>query len=81
MYLLPVTTEYVEEVIDRERPDGLFLQFGGQTALNTGIDLYHKGILERYGVRVCGTSVPTIIATEDRQVFADVSAVVWCVLK
>jgi carbamoyl-phosphate synthase large subunit len=69
VYFLPVTTEYVEEVIKREQPDGLLLGFGGQTALNTGVDLFEKGILKKYGVEVLGTQVDTIIATEDRDLF------------
>jgi len=75
-YFEPVTPEFVTKVIDRERPDGLLLQFGGQTALNCGIELNKRvngqpSILERYGVKVLGTPVDTIIATEDRQIFSD----------
>eukprot|EP00050_Salpingoeca_kvevrii_P012055 m.20113 g.20113 ORF g.20113 m.20113 type:complete len:1543 (+) comp3806_c0_seq1:175-4803(+) len=71
VYFLPVTKEFVTEVIEKEKPDGLFLQFGGQTALNCGVELENEGVLAHYGVRVLGTSVASIIATEDRQIFAD----------
>ncbi|MDE7074944.1 MAG: carbamoyl-phosphate synthase (glutamine-hydrolyzing) large subunit [Odoribacter sp.] len=71
IYYLPVTSEYVEEVIQKERPDGILLAFGGQTALNCGVELYRKGILEKYGVQVLGTPVQAIIDTEDREIFAD----------
>ena len=69
IYFLPVTAAFVEKVIAKERPDGIFLSFGGQTALNCGIELYEKGILEKYGVRVLGTPVQTVIDTEDRERF------------
>jgi carbamoyl-phosphate synthase large subunit len=69
VYFLPVTPEYVEKVIERERPDGILLAFGGQTALNCGVALYKRGILEKYGVRVLGTPVQAIIDTEDRDIF------------
>lgn len=71
VYFVPVTPAYVTKVIEEERPDGILLQFGGQTALNCGIELYRSKTLERYGVAVLGTSVETIIATEDREVFSD----------
>eukprot|EP01125_Pyxidicula_operculata_P003023 TRINITY_DN1312_c0_g1_i1.p1 TRINITY_DN1312_c0_g1~~TRINITY_DN1312_c0_g1_i1.p1 ORF type:complete len:2089 (+),score=499.75 TRINITY_DN1312_c0_g1_i1:1107-7373(+) len=71
VYFLPVTPEYVKKVIEIERPDGLFLQFGGQTALNCGVELYRQGYFEKMGVRVLGTPVESIIATEDREIFAD----------
>ena len=71
VYLLPVTPEYVEEVIARERPEGVILSMGGQTGLNCGIELEKRGILEKYGVRVLGTSVASIEATEDRGIFSD----------
>ena len=71
IYFLPVTPAFVEKVIAKERPDGIFLSFGGQTALNCGIELYKSGILEKYGVRVLGTSVQTIIDTEDRELFVE----------
>lgn len=70
VYILPVTFDFVKEVIIRERPDAIFLQFGGQTALNCGIELDHAGVFKEYGVRVLGTSVDSIIATEDRDIFA-----------
>ena len=70
IYYLPVTPEFVEKVIAKERPDGILLSFGGQTALNCGVALYKSGVLDRYGVRVLGTSVQAIIDTEDREIFA-----------
>ena len=70
IYYLPVTPEYVEEVIKKERPDGILLSFGGQTALNCGVELYRKGIFEKYDVQVLGTPVQAIIDTEDREIFA-----------
>ncbi|MDR2891390.1 MAG: carbamoyl-phosphate synthase (glutamine-hydrolyzing) large subunit [Alistipes sp.] len=69
VYFLPVTPEYVEKVIARERPDGIMLAFGGQTALNCGVALHKSGVLEKYGVRVLGTPVQAIIDTEDRELF------------
>jgi carbamoyl-phosphate synthase large subunit len=71
VYLLPVTVEFVEKVIERERPDGIFLSFGGQTALNCGLELERIGILEKYRVKVLGTPVSAIALTEDRKKFAD----------
>ena len=71
VYFLPVTPEFVEQVIERERPDGIMLAFGGQTALNCGVKLYESGVLERYGVRVLGTPVQAIIDTEDREKFVE----------
>lgn len=103
MYLLPLTPDFIKEVIEKERPDGIMLQFGGQTALNCGVELDQRGascvhtymvlrhelrfspvsflffflllpllgILSHHGVRVLGTSVPSIIATEDREIFAN----------
>ncbi|KAI1383180.1 putative carbamoyl-phosphate synthase arginine-specific large chain [Hypoxylon trugodes] len=70
IYYLPVTPEYVSYVIERERPDGIFLSFGGQTALNLGVQMQRMGILERYGVKVLGTSVHTLELSEDRDLFA-----------
>jgi carbamoylphosphate synthase large subunit len=64
-----VTPEFVERVIEKERPDGILLSFGGQTALNCGVALYEKGVLEKYGVKVLGTPVQAIIDTEDRDLF------------
>ncbi|MCD7969934.1 MAG: carbamoyl-phosphate synthase (glutamine-hydrolyzing) large subunit [Alistipes sp.] len=69
VYFLPVTPYFVEEIIKKERPDGILLAFGGQTALNCGTELYLNGVLEKYGVRVLGTSVEAIMATEDRDLF------------
>ena len=69
VYFQPVTPEFVERVIEKERPDGILLSFGGQTALNCGVELYEKGILEKYGVKVLGTPVQAIIDTEDRDLF------------
>ncbi len=69
VYFQPVTPEFVERVIEKERPDGILLSFGGQTALNCGVELYKKGVLERYGVKVLGTPVQAIIDTEDRDLF------------
>jgi carbamoyl-phosphate synthase large subunit len=69
VYLLPVTPEYVEEVIKREKPDGILLGFGGQTALNCGAQLAKNGILEKYNVKVLGTPIRTIETTEDRELF------------
>lgn len=70
IYYLPVTPEYVEYVIQKERPDGIFLSFGGQTALNLGVNMNKKGIFEKYGVKVLGTSVKTLETSEDRDLFA-----------
>lgn len=69
VYFLPVTPFFVEKVIEKERPDGILLAFGGQTALNCGVALYKKGILEKYKVRVLGTPVQAIMDTEDRELF------------
>ena len=71
VYFLPVTFEFVKSVIQKERPDGILLQFGGQTALNTGIQLNDSGVLREYNVEVMGTSVKSIICTEDREIFAN----------
>ena len=71
IYLLPVTPYFVEKVIEKERPDGIMLAFGGQTALNCGVALYKEGVLERYGVQVLGTPVQAIIDTEDRELFVE----------
>jgi carbamoyl-phosphate synthase large subunit len=70
VYFLPVTPQFVEKVIEKERPDGILLAFGGQTALNCGVALYTSGVLEKYHVKVLGTPVATIILTEDRDLFA-----------
>ncbi len=69
VYFLPVTPFFVEKVIARERPDGILLAFGGQTALNCGVALYQSGVLEKYNVRVLGTPVQAIMDTEDRELF------------
>lgn len=69
VYFLPVTPEFVKQVIARERPQGILLAFGGQTALNCGVKLYQSGVLEKYGVQVLGTPVQAIIDTEDREKF------------
>ena len=69
IYFLPVTPYFVEKVIEKERPDGIFLAFGGQTALNCGVKLYESGILEKYDVQVLGTPVRAIMDTEDRELF------------
>ena len=69
VYFLPVTPYFVEEIIKKEQPDGILLAFGGQTALNCGTELYLNGTLQKYGVRVLGTSVEAIMYTEDRDLF------------
>ena len=69
VYFLPVTPDFVEQVIEKERPEGIMLAFGGQTALNCGVKLYQGGVLEKYNVRVLGTPVQAIIDTEDRKEF------------
>lgn len=71
VYFLPVTPYFVERVIEKERPDAILLSFGGQTALNCGVALYKSGVLEKYNVKVLGTPVDTIIATEDRELFVE----------
>ena len=71
IYFLPVQPYFVERVIEKERPDGILLSFGGQTALNCGVELYKKGILEKHHVRVLGTPVQAIIDTEDRELFVE----------
>ena len=69
VYFQPVKADFVERIIEKERPDGILLSFGGQTALNCGVELYEKGVLEKYGVKVLGTPVQAIIDTEDRDLF------------
>ncbi len=71
IYFLPVQPYFVERVIQKERPDGILLSFGGQTALNCGVELYKSGVLEKYGVKVLGTPVQAIIDTEDRELFVE----------
>ncbi|MGE4587672.1 MAG: carbamoyl-phosphate synthase (glutamine-hydrolyzing) large subunit, partial [Mangrovibacterium sp.] len=70
IYFLPVTAYFVEQVIKKEKPDGILLAFGGQTALNCGVDLYRQGVLGKYNIQVVGTPVQAIIDTEDREIFA-----------
>lgn len=72
VYFLPVTAYFVEEVIKKEKPQGILLAFGGQTALNCGVELYENGILEKYNLEVVGTPVQSIIDTEDRDIFAKI---------
>ena len=69
VYFLPITPHFIEEIIKKERPDGIMLAWGGQTGLNVGTALYQNGVLEKYGVRVLGTSVEAIMNTEDRDLF------------
>ncbi len=69
IYFLPVTADFVEQVIHRTRPDGILLGFGGQTALNTGMELHRRGVLQKYDVQVLGTPIRTIFDTEDRELF------------
>ena len=69
VYFLPVTPFFVEQVIKKERPEGILLAFGGQTALNCGVELFRNGVFEKYGVKVLGTPVQAIIETEDRDLF------------
>ena len=71
IYYLPITPEFVEKVIEKEHPDAIMLSFGGQTALNCGVQLHERGILDKYGVEVIGTPVQAIINTEDRELFAE----------
>lgn len=71
IYFLPVQPYFVERVIEKERPDGILLSFGGQTALNCGVELFKSGVLEKYNVRVLGTPVQAIMDTEDRELFVD----------
>ena len=71
IYFLPVTPYFVEKVIEKERPDGVLLSFGGQTALNCGVELYKTGIFEKYNARVLGTPVRAIMDTEDRELFVE----------
>ena len=71
VYFLPITPYFVEKVIIKEKPDAIMLAFGGQTALNCGVELHTSGILGKYGVKVLGTPVEAIINTEDRELFAE----------
>ena len=70
VYFLPVRPEYIEYVIEKERPDGVLLTFGGQSALNCGIALYEDGVFEKNNVKVLGTPISTLQTTEDRDLFA-----------
>src|SRR3990167_356824 len=70
IYFLPVTPYFVKKVIEKEKPDGIFLSFGGQTALNCGLALDRAGVFKKYKVKVLGTPVKSIEATEDRELFA-----------
>src|SRR3989344_3405354 len=69
IYFLPVTSYFVEKVIEKEKPDGIMLSFGGQTALNCGVELHDLGIFEKYNVEVLGTPIQAIKNTEDRHLF------------
>src|SRR3989304_2470288 len=69
VYLLPVNADFVERVIEKDKPDGILLGFGGQTALNCGLELVKRCILQKYGVRVLGTPIESIRDTEDRELF------------
>ena len=71
IYFLPVQPYFVERIIEKERPDGILLSFGGQTALNCGVELYKSGVLEKYNVKVLGTPVKAIMDTEDRELFVE----------
>ena len=71
IYFLPVTPLFVEKVIEKEKPQGILLSFGGQTALNCGVELYRKGVFDKYGIKVLGTPVQAIIDTEDRELFVE----------
>jgi carbamoyl-phosphate synthase large subunit len=71
IYYLPVTAFFVEKIIEKEKPQGILLAFGGQTALNCGIDLFRQGILKKHNIKVLGTPVEAIIETEDRELFAN----------
>jgi carbamoyl-phosphate synthase (ammonia) len=71
VFFLPVTPEFVEEIIKKEKPDGIVVSMGGQTALNCAVELFENGIFEKYGVEVLGTPIDVVINTEDRQLFSD----------
>jgi carbamoyl-phosphate synthase/aspartate carbamoyltransferase/dihydroorotase len=71
VYFLPIAPDYVEQVIRSERPDGILLTFGGQTALNCGIELDKRGVFQEYNIRVLGTSINSINVSEDRKLFAE----------
>jgi carbamoyl-phosphate synthase large subunit len=69
VYFLPITADYVAYVLEKERPDGILLTFGGQSALNVGIELDKMGVLERLGIKVLGTPIRTLEVSEDRELF------------
>ncbi|MCE1165238.1 MAG: carbamoyl-phosphate synthase (glutamine-hydrolyzing) large subunit [Bacteroidetes bacterium] len=71
IYFLPVTPQFVEKIIEKEKPDGVMLSFGGQTALNCGIELFKSGVFEKHSVKILGTPVEAVIETEDRELFAN----------
>ena len=71
IYFLPVTPYFVKRIIEKEKPDGIMLAFGGQTALNCGVELFEEGIFKKYGIEILGTPVEAIMETEDREAFAD----------
>lgn len=71
VYFMPVTPEYIEEIIKREKPDGILISMGGQTALNVGVELYQRGIFKDHGVHVLGTQIDVVMATEDRDLFSE----------
>ena len=71
VYFLPITEYFVQKVIEKEKPDGILLSFGGQTALNCGVNLYESGVLKKNKVSVLGTPIESIILTEDRKKFAN----------
>lgn len=71
VFFLPVTPDFVEEVIKKERPDGVIVSMGGQTALNCAVEMYDAGIFQKYNVQVLGTSIQAVKDTEDRQLFSD----------
>ena len=71
VFFIPVTPDFVEQVIIREKPDAILMSMGGQTALNCGVELHNRGIFEKYGVRVLGTQIDAVVATEDREIFKD----------
>jgi len=77
VYFLPVNIEYVSKILEKEKPDGIMVTFGGQTALNCGVELHRSGILKKYGCRVLGTPIESIVATEDRQQFAQKNGRNW----
>ena len=78
VYFLPVTAYFAEKVIQKEAPQGILLAFGGQTALNCGVDLYEAGILEKYNVKVLGTPVQAIMDTEDREFLCSFLCSLYC---